>query len=396
VETGRRILTINSGSSSIKSSLYIMGASEELELFGSLQRIGLDSGLFRVDGSKGEILADQRPHLADHAAALATLLQWIEAHNPAQGLDAVGHRLVHGGRWFQKPQRITADVIATLKTLIPFAPLHLPHQLAAIEAVCRLYPSLPQVACFDTAFHRTIPPVAQRFPLPRHLSEEGIVRYGFHGLSYEYIMQEIAREAGADAANGRIIIAHLGNGASMAAVKQGESVDTTMGFTPTGGLMMSTRTGDMDPGVIFYLLEEKRLASAAVNDMMNRSSGLLGVSGTSPDVQDLLTRENSDPHAAEALEMFCYRARKFIGALAAAMGGLDTLIFTAGIGENAVPIRQRICKNLEFIGIRLDPARNESNAPIISCDGSAVTVRVMKTNEALMIARHTQKLLGTP
>jgi len=394
VETGRRILTINSGSSSIKSSLYVMGAAEELELFGSIERIGLDSGLFHVEGSKGEVLTDQHPHLPDHAAALAMLLAWVEAHNPAHGLDAVGHRLVHGGRWFQKPQRIAADVIATLKTLIPFAPLHLPHQLAAIEAVCRVHPSLPQVACFDTAFHRTIPPVAQKFPLPRHLTEEGIVRYGFHGLSYEYIMQEIAREAGADVANGRIIIAHLGNGASMAAVNRGASVDTTMGFTPTGGLMMSTRTGDMDPGVIFYLLEEKRMAPAAVKDMMNRSSGLLGVSGTSPDVQDLLGRESSDPHAAEALELFCYNARKFVGALAAAMGGLDTLIFTAGIGEHAIPIRQRICENLEFIGIRLDPARNESNAPVISPDGSPVTVRVMKTNEALMIARHTQKLLG--
>jgi acetate kinase len=391
VETGRQILTINSGSSSIKSSLYLMGTSEELELFGSLERIGLDPGILHVKRADGETLTEQRLHLADHSAALETLLRWIEGGHT---LDAVGHRIVHGGHWYQKPEMVTPELIATLKTLVPFAPLHLPHELAAIETVCRHYPSLPQVACFDTAFHRTLPPVARRLPLPRRMEQEGIVRYGFHGLSYEYIMQEIAREAGAEAANGRVIIAHLGNGASMAAVCGGKCADTSMGFTPTGGLMMSTRTGDMDPGVIFYLLEEKALAPSFVKELINRYSGLLGVSGVSPDVQDLLAKEAEDPHAAEALELFCYLCRKFIGALAAALGGLDTLVFTAGIGENAVAVRQRICQNLEFLGIRLDPARNERNAPVISHDGSPVTVRVIKTNEALMIARHTQQLLS--
>jgi acetate kinase len=393
VPKNRHILTINSGSSSIKSSLYHIAAAEELELFGSLERIGLDAGLFVVQQSDGKVLTDQHCHFPDHSAALKTLLAWLDGRQEDHGIDAVGHRIVHGGRWYQKPELATPQLIATLKTLIPFAPLHLPHEIAAMEAISRHFPSLPQAACFDTAFHRSLPPEAQHFPLPRRLTQEGIVRYGFHGLSYEYILQEIARENGAEAAQGRIIIAHLGNGASMAAIYQGKSMDTTMGFTPTGGLMMSTRTGDLDPGVIFYLLEEKSMEPSAVNELMNRHSGLVGVSGSSPDVEDLLAKEAHDPHAAEALELFCYRARKFVGALSAALGGLDMLVFTAGIGENAAVIRSRICEKLEFLGINLDPARNTSNAPVISPDGSAVTVRVMKTNEALMIARQTNKLL---
>jgi acetate kinase len=248
------------------------------------------------------------------------------------------------------------------------------------------------VACFDTAFHRHMPHIAQIYALPRHFWHEGVLRYGFHGLSYEYIMQELMREAGPEVASGRVVIAHLGNGASMAAVLGGKSVDTTMGLTPTGGLVMSTRSGDLDPGVILYLLEEKRMRPSTLNDLLNQHAGLLGVSGTTSDMEDLLSQEAKNPHAAVAVDLFCYQAKKYLGALAAVLGGLDTLIFTGGIGENAAPVRWRICQDTEFLGIRLDASRNDANAPIISRSDSPASVRVMRTDEELMIARHTYTL----
>jgi acetate kinase len=245
------------------------------------------------------------------------------------------------------------------------------------------------VACFDTAFHRHMPRLAQIYPLPRHFQHEGLVRYGFHGLSYEYIMQELRQEAGEEAAGGRVIIAHLGNGASMAAVRYGKSVDTTMGFTPAGGLVMSTRSGDLDPGLLIYLLEEEGMTPSGLNDLVNQQAGLLGVSEISSDMKDLLDKEEQEPHARQAVDLFCYQARKHIGALAAVLGGLDTLIFTAGIGANAPAVRERICHELAFLGIHLDAQRNAANAAIISHEEGPVTVRVMHTDEDLMIARHT-------
>lgn len=389
----RLILTINSGSSSVKFSLYRLGSSEDLVLRGELDRIGVEGGLFRARAAAGNHLVDQTLDLPDHAAAFAALFDWFKDHELRRDLAAVGHRLVHGGEAHLKPALITPEILADLEKLIPLAPDHLPHEIKAIKAAARSFSDLPQVACFDTSFHRRLPAVAQRFALPPDYARAGVIRYGFHGLSYEYLLRELAREAGETAARGRVLMAHLGNGASMAAVHHGRSLDTTMGLTPTGGLVMSTRCGDLDPGVILYLLRERRMSTDEVNRLLNHQAGLLGISGISSDMQDLLRQEKRSPRAAAAVAQFCYQGRKFLGALTAALGGLDTLIFTGGIGENSGAIRERLCGNLEFLGIALDPDANAANAPIISTPASRVTVRVIKTNEELMIARHTYDLL---
>lgn len=391
----KRILTINSGSSSLKCSLYEMGKSEAMVLSGTIERIGLRGGHFQIRDVSGKNMIDQQSDLPDHDAALKMLIECLQRHFPDQVLDAVGHRVVHGGTKYRQPHLITSELLAALKELIRLAPDHLPHELKAIRAVERYYPDLKQVACFDTAFHRQMPEIAQRFPLPRSLWHEGVLRYGFHGLSYEYIMVKLREVAGTEAANGRIIIAHLGNGASMTAVKSGKGLDTTMGLTPASGLMMGTRSGDLDPGVLLYLLEEKERSPSTVDYLVNQRSGLIGVSGSSSDMRDLLDREAGDPHASQAVEMYCYQAKKFIGALAAVLSGLDTLVFTARVGANSPIIRERICHGLEFLGIKLDSSRNQSNAEVISCEGSSITVRVIKTDEELMIARHTRNLLRT-
>jgi acetate kinase len=388
-----QILTINSGSSSVKFSLYRLGSSEELRFSGKLERIGVEGGRFQARDQAGNPLVERQVDLPDHEAAFHTLFDWLKVQGHHQELAAVGHRLVHGGRAHVKTQAITPQTLQDIKKLVPLAPDHLPHEIKAIEAVRRLFPHLTQVACFDTAFHRKMPAVAQSYPLPASATGEAVIRYGFHGLSYEYLLGELAKEAGPEAAAGRVIMAHLGNGASMAALHRGESRDTTMGMTPTGGLVMSTRSGDLDPGVILYLLREKGLSVAAVNTLLNKQAGLLGVSGRSSDMQDLLAREATDAAAAAAVALFCYQARKFLGALTAVLGGLDTLVFSGGIGENAPIIRARICHNLEFLGLNLDARRNDANNPIISSPDSRVTVRVMQTNEELMIARHTWDLL---
>jgi acetate kinase len=387
-----RILTINSGSSSVKFGLYDMGESEKQVMSGSMERIGLRAGLFRVDDSHGSSLIDEHTDLPDHEAALKRLFDWLQNDAIGQSLDAVGHRVVHGGAHYNQPQQITSALLAELRKLVQLAPDHLPHEIKAIQAVIRAYPDLTQVACFDTAFHRHMPKLAQIIALPRHYQHEGLVRYGFHGLSYEYILQELRKEAGGEA-DGRVIIAHLGNGASMAAVLNGKGVDTTMGFTPAGGLVMSTRSGDLDPGILIYLLEETSLGPSGLNHLINRQSGLLGVSGIGSDMKDLLDKEEDEPHARQAVDLFCYQASKHLGALAAVLGGLDTLIFTAGIGENSPAVRQRICQNLSFLGIHLDAGRNATNEAVISSEGSLVTVRVMRTDEDLMIARHTCNLV---
>jgi len=388
---GLRVLTVNTGSSSLKAALYLMGQEEKALFSAQAERIGGAGSRFRAVDEDGRILADDQTALPDHGAALQALFTTLGRQDLAP--EAIGHRVVHGGAAHREPAPITPDLVAALEELVPIDPDHLPQAIQAIRAVGRAFPALPQIACFDTAFHRRMPLRAQRYALPRRLAEIGVVRYGFHGLSYEYIIGELRRLAPAEAA-GRVIIAHLGNGASMVALRGGASLDTTMGFTPAGGLVMGTRSGDLDPGVLLYLLQEQGMTPAALNTMVNQQAGLVGVSGTTGDMRDLLEREAADPHAAEAIGLFCYQARKFLGALAAALGGLDTLVFTAGIGEHAAPVRARICESLEFLGVRLDDGRNAAHAPVISRDGSPVTVRVMKTDEDLMIARHARRMIG--
>jgi acetate kinase len=321
-------------------------------------------------------------------------MDWIEEHSGRDSLTAVGHRLVHGGPKYNKPQRIAAEMIEELHQLSPFDPEHLPEEILLIEAFYRRFPDLPQVACFDTAFHHDLPRVAKLLPIPRRYEAQGVRRYGFHGLSYAFLMGELSRLTGTEAAQGRIILAHLGNGASLAAVRDGKSLDTSMSFTPTSGVPMSTRSGDLDPGLFWYLERTEGLDAKRFNEMVNFQSGLLGVSETSSDMQDLLAHEASDVRAAEAVALFCYQVKKWIGAFAAALGGLDTLVFAGGIGENAPTVRARICDGLEFLGIELVEKRNAANEGVISTAASRVAVRVMHTDEEQTIARSVRHLLG--
>jgi acetate kinase len=392
----QRLLTINTGSSSLKAALYRLreDTTETPELRAEASRIGDPGGGLRLADARGETLDERQDDLQNHTAALDALLsqlrdRWLDRDD----LAAVGHRIVHGGDRHREPERVAPEVVADLRALVPIDPNHLPQAIAAIETVGRAYPAVPQVVCFDTAFHSRMPRVARLYALPRDLAEGGVVRYGFHGLSYEYVMGEL-RRVDCEAVDGRIVVAHLGNGASMAAVRGGVGVDTTMGFTPTGGLVMGTRSGDLDPSVPLFLLQERGLTPTEVSDLVNKQAGLLGVSGTSADMRELLEREAYDGRSAEAVALFCYQAKKFLGALAAALGGLDALVFTGGIGEHAAPVRERICKGFEFLGIRLDPERNEAHAPVISSDDSSVSVRVVPTDEDLMVARHTRRLIG--
>jgi acetate kinase len=386
------ILTINVGSSSLKFALYRMGHTEtgvEPVLSGKLERIGASVGRFVAHDDHHVDLVDRQIELPSYEAALKAMLDWLKSIPQGQQLSVAGHRVVHGGRQYSQPQLVTPALFRALKDLVPLAPDHLPQEIEAIEILQRLHPDLKQVACFDTAFHRTMPRVAQLYGLPAKLAEDGIIRYGFHGLSYEYIVQELARQTGENAPGKRVIVAHLGNGASLAAIYEGTSADTTMGFTPTGGIMMSTRSGDLDPGVLLYLLQEKRYSPSQINDLVTKEAGLLGLSGLSSDMKDLLASEKENAFAAEAISVFSYQARKYIGALAAVLDGLDMLVFTGGIGENAPTVRQRICDGLGFLGIKLDLTKNDANASVISGEDSAVNVRVIQTNEELIIAQHT-------
>ncbi|MDP2689240.1 MAG: acetate/propionate family kinase [Deltaproteobacteria bacterium] len=386
----KKILTINSGSSSIKFSLYSLerGAEDRL-LSGKLDRVGLEGGRLAAFAPDGGALIDTEAEAPGHDAALRILFDWLCERPEGQGISGAGHRVVHGGSVYTRPHRIGPALLDELLRLTPFATEHLPHEIKAIEAVAGRFPALPQFACFDTSFHRTMPEAAATYPLPLELRDEGIVRWGFHGLSYEYIvskMTETDKNAG-----GRMVAAHLGNGASMAAIKDGVSVDTTMGFTPAAGLMMSTRCGDIDPGILVYLMKEKGMGADGLNELLNKKSGLLGVSGISPAMEDLL--RSTEARAALAVEIFCRQARKFIAALSTVLGGLDTLVFTGGMGENSPEVRRRICEGLEFMGVRVDAGRNEAGAEVISAKGSPVAVRVIKTDEELMIARHAGRLL---
>jgi len=386
-----RILTINGGSSSIKFALFETGDTLRRALSGSIDRIGLPNATFKVKGSENF----SRPLAApDHTAAVNTLMDWIGERSGHEVLAAVGHRVVHGGPKYIEPQRVTADMIEDLRRLSPFDPEHLPEEILLTEAFHGRFPDLPQVACFDTAFHRDLPRVARLLPIPRRYEAQGVRRYGFHGLSYSFLMEELARLAGPQAAQGRVILAHLGNGASLAAVRDGKSVDTSMGFTPTAGVPMSSRSGDLDPGLIWYLARTEEMGAKQFNEMVNFHSGLLGISETSSDMRDLLDRETEDVRAAEAVALFCYQVKKWIGAFAAALGGLETLVFAGGIGENAPAVRTRICDGLGFLGIELEEKRNAANAGVISAAASRVAVRVIHTDEELMIARTVCQVLS--
>ncbi len=381
-------LCINVGSSSCKFALYsISGGVESVVAEGAADRIGSSGGKIRVHDANGRMLAECDRALARPQVAVDAMFDEFERLKLPR-LDAVGHRIVHGGAHHVAPEIVTPALVADLKNLIPFAPLHMPGGIEGIEAVAARYPKLPQVACFDTAFHRGMPERAERFPLPRELWDAGIRRYGFHGISYEYILQALGVHVPP-----RLIIAHLGNGASMAAVLLGRPHDTTMGFTPAGGFMMGTRPGDLDPGVIVYLLEQSRYDAKRLADLVNLKSGLLGVSGLSSDVKTLLEARATNADAAMAIEMFCYQIRKSVGALAAALGGLDMLIFTGGIGEHAAAVRAEVCDGLAYLGLTIDPRSNDSNNDTITTADSRCRVRVIPTNENLMVARHTTRLV---
>ena len=381
-----RILTINGGSSSIKFAVFEAGDPLRRILEGGIERIGLPEAMFVVKGLNQTDNFSRLVTAPDHTVAVGILMDWIEERIRRGELTAVGHRVVHGGPKYSKPQQITAEMVDELRQLSPFDPEHMPEEILLTEAFHRRFPDLPQVACFDTDFHHDLPRVARLLPIPRRYEAQGVRRYGFHGLSYAFLMRELARLDGMEAAHGRIILAHLGNGASLAAVRDGKSIDTSMSFTPTAGVPMSTRSGDLDPGLVWYLARTGKMSDKQFNEMVNFQSGLLGVSETSSDMRYLLDHETEDVRAAEAVALFCYQIKKWIGAFAAALGGLDTLVFAGGIGEKAPIIRARICEGLGFLGIELEEKRNAANEGVISIDASRVTVRVIRTDEELMIA----------
>ncbi len=388
------VLALNAGSSSLKFALFDSNSPPVQILSGAIDRIGSAKAAFtlkRMAGQQSERVGIPAP---DHVSGLDYLLKRLSETTAAAGFAAVGHRVVHGGPRYRDPQRVDGAMLVELRRISSFDPEHLPSEIALMEVFAARFPQVPQIACFDTAFHSTMPRVARLLPIPRRYEAMGVQRYGFHGLSYAYLMQELERVADTKAALGRVILAHLGNGASMAAVRDGRGVDTTMAFTPAAGLVMSTRSGDLDPGLISFLVRSDQMTAAQFDQMINHESGLLGVSETSSDMRDLLARETEDVRAAEAVTLFCYQAKKWIGAYAAALGGLDTLVFAGGIGENAPPVRARICEGLGFLGIELNESRNAAHANVISVDASPVTVRIIRTDEELMIARSVCRVLG--
>jgi acetate kinase len=389
-----RILTINGGSSSIKFALFEAGDPLRRILEGGIERIGLPEATMRVKGLNPADNVSRSVTAPDHTKAVGALMDWIEERSERDALTAVGHRVVHGGPKYSDPQLITKEMVEELHLLSPFDPEHLPEEILLTGAFHRRFPDLPQVACFDTAFHHNLPRVARLLPIPRRYEAQGLRRYGFHGLSYAFLTEELARLAGAKAAQGRVILAHLGNGASLAAVRNGESIDTSMSFTPAAGVPMSTRSGDLDPGLLWYLARTEGFDAKRFNEMVNFQSGLLGVSETGSDMRDLLDIETQDVRAAEAVALFCYQVKKWIGAFAAALGGLDTLVFAGGIGEKAPTVRARICDGLGFFGIELEEKFNMANAGVISAAASPVAVRVIRTDEEWMIAKTVCRVLG--
>jgi acetate kinase len=388
------VLTINGGSSSIKFALFEAGVTLKRILEGQIERIGLPESIFWVKGLLPDSNFSITVAAPDHTAAVGILMDWIEKRGMHNTLTAVGHRVVHGGPKYSKPERISLEMVGALRELTVFDPEHLPEEIQLTEAFHRRFPNLPQVACFDTDFHRDLPRVAQLLPIPRRFEAKGVRRYGFHGLSYAFLMEELARLAGMEAAQGRVILAHLGNGASLAAVYGGKSMDTSMSLTPAAGIPMSSRSGDIDPGLMWYLMRTEGLDAKRFNLMVNFQSGLLGLSETSSDMRDLLDHEANDVRAAEAVAVFCYQVKKWIGSFAAALGGVDTLVFSGGIGENAPIVRERICKDLSFLGIELDESLNAKTVDVISKVDSRVAVRVIHTDEEQMIAKIVCRFLG--
>ena len=375
-----RILALNGGSSSLKFALYEVRSGVPSRLAsGNVARIGTE--------------------VRDHGEALERALEELALSGAVGrgadlGLLGIGHRVVHGGPKLDRPVLITPEVLAELRRIEDLDPDHLPAEIAVIEAMSRRAPEVPQVANFDTAFHRDLPRVARLLPIPLRYEAQGVRRYGFHGLSYEFLAEELARVAGDDAARARVVLAHLGAGASLAALREGRCVDTTMSFTPNAGVPMATRSGELDPGVLIYLMRSEHLDADALDDLLSHRSGLLGLSETSADMRDLQSRAATDARAADAIDLFCYQVRKSIGALAAALGGLDTLVFSGGIGENAASVRARVAEALGHLGVVLDANRNDASAPVISRDGSPCTVRVIRTDEEAILVRHTLRVLG--
>jgi acetate kinase len=390
------VLAINAGSSSIKFTVYRPGPDPRRRWHGKIDRIGSSGTSLEFN----DLVRDKQDTLAlgdlDHQSATNVLIEWLERHVGLTSIRAVGHRLATGGANYKEPQRVTQQMLGELRRISAYAPEHLPSEIALIDVFHDRVPQLPQVACFDTAFHRDMPRVAKILAIPRRFEAKGVERQGFHGLSYSFLMEELGRAAGRDTAEGRVIMAHLGNGASLAAVRGGKCIDTSMGFTPVAGVPMSTRSGDLDPGLVWYLSQTEQMSADQFHQMVNHQSGLLGVSETSSDVRDLLRREANDSRAAEAIDLFCYQVRKWIGAFAAALDGVDTLIFTAGIGENAPVIRSRICDGLGFLGIQVDETRNAAGESTISPTGSRATVRVIRTDEEVMIAKAISSVLDAP
>ena len=384
--TDRHVLTINGGSSSIRFALFRIEEPLKRGLYGKVDRIGLSGTNMTSHDPTGNRQDNRSLAAPDHKSAANLLIDWLDAQDSFASVRAVGHRVVHGMKHIQ-PEIVTQDLLDELHRIRPYDPDHLPREIELIEAFRRRHPKLPQVACFDTAFHCTMPRVAKLLPIPRRFDAKGIQRYGFHGLSYAYLMEELARLGDPAAATGRVILAHLGNGASLAAVRDGKSMDTSMGFTPTAGLVMSTRSGDLDPGLAPYLARTEQMTTPQFYEMVNHRSGLLGVSEISSDMRDLLAQEAGDVRAAEAVALFCYQAKKWIGSFVAALGGLDTLVFAGGIGENSPLVRARICEGLSVLGIELNESRNAQSAGVISTNASRAKVRVLRTDEELMIAR---------
>jgi acetate kinase len=391
----RRVLAINGGSSSIKFALFETGTGLARRLHGLVDRVGLPGTTLAFTRSAAGARERQDIGTLDRPSAVRFLIDWLERTVGFASIDGVGHRVVNGGLAHVEPTCVTDALLADLHAISAYTPEHLPAEIALIEAFRERLPNVPQVACFDTAFHRSLPAVARRLAVPRRLQEKGVVRYGFHGLSYAYVVDALAASIGPQAAQGRLVLAHLGNGASLAAVHEGRSVDTSMAFTPAAGIPMSTRTGDLDPGLVLFLARTEGMTADAFHRMVNHESGLLGVSETSGDVRDLLAREATDARAAEALALFCYEVTKRIGAFAAALGGIDCLVFTGGIGEHAAPIRERICEGLGFLGIEIDAARNSAHAARISPDSGRVDVRIVATDEEIMIGQAVDRLLAS-
>jgi acetate kinase len=387
------LLVINAGSSSIKFALFESAADGSLSagVQGQVEGIG-NSPRLEVRDAQGGALADQPVTAVGHDGAIAAMQEWFAGHIGSEsGFDGVGHRVVHGGLKYSQPALVDSTLLSDLQQLVPLAPLHEPHQIAAIRAVSAAAPELRQVVCFDTAFHHGQRSLAQEFALPRELTARGIRRYGFHGLSYEYIVSVLPRIA-PDCAGGKLVVAHLGNGASMCAIDRGRSVASTMGLTPVDGLPMGTRSGALDPGVVLYLMQHEGMDAAAIEQLIYQRSGLLGVSGLSSDMRTLLASDL--PAAKEAIDLFVYRIGRELGSLVAALGGLDALVFTGGIGEHAWQIRSRVCQDARWLGITLDEAANVSGGPRISRPGSVPAAWVIPTDENLMVARHTRALLG--